>query len=69
MCWTFVDKGQAENGVVTGEYYASVVIPENFSESFTSILSGKLTRPQITYTLNEKKTLSLRKSPTKAQRR
>lgn len=55
MCWTFVDKQQAENGVVTGEYYASVVIPENFSESFTSILSGKLTRPQITYTLNEKK--------------
>lgn len=55
MCWTFVDKEQAENGVVTGEYYASVVIPENFSESFTSILSGKLTRPQITYTLNEKK--------------
>ena len=55
MCWTFVDKEQAENGVVTGEYYACVVIPENFSESFTSILSGKLTRPQITYTLNEKK--------------
>ncbi|MFR4022033.1 MAG: hypothetical protein ACLTZI_02860 [[Eubacterium] siraeum] len=33
----------------------ALLSPENFSESFTSILSGKLTRPQITYTLNEKK--------------
>ena len=61
MCWTFVDKEQAENGVVTGEYYASVVIPENFSEDLVSVLSGNLESPEIEYYLNEKKTPSRRR--------
>ena len=54
MGWQFVNKTEAEEGVKTGKYYASVTIPEDFSENLTSLLSGSLKRPQITYTLNEK---------------
>ncbi len=54
MGWQFVSEAEAEEGVKTGKYYASVLIPEDFSSNLTSILSGQLRRPQITYTLNEK---------------
>lgn len=54
MGWRFVSREEAQDGVNTGKYYASVLIPEDFSENLTSVLSGQLKRPQITYTLNEK---------------
>ena len=54
MGWQFVSAAEAEEGVKTGKYYASVLIPEDFSANLTSILSGQIRRPQITYTLNEK---------------
>ena len=38
--WTFVDEEQAIEGVKSGEYYAAIVIPEDFSSSLLSILSG-----------------------------
>ncbi len=52
--WQFVSKAEAEEGVNVGTYYASVTITKDFSANMTSILSGKLKRPQIIYTLNEK---------------
>ena len=38
-----------------GDYYAAIVIPEDFSEDLVSILSGKIESPRIEYYLNEKK--------------
>ena len=53
--WTFVDTKDAKEGVKSGEYYAAIVIPKDFSESLLSILSGKLEQPELDYYINEKK--------------
>ena len=39
--WKFVDSEKANKGVETGEYYASIEIPEDFSKNITSVLSNK----------------------------
>lgn len=53
--WKFVSKEEAMNGVKSGKYYAAVEIPENFSESLTSIVKSNFVQPKITYYANEKK--------------
>lgn len=53
--WTFVDEAAAKQGVQSGEYYAAIVIPDDFSQSLLSILSGKLEQPKLDYYINEKK--------------
>ena len=53
--WTFVDEKEAIEGVRAGNYYAAIVIPEDFSKSLVSVLSGKIESPVIQYYLNEKK--------------
>ena len=53
--WTFVDESQAKKGVRSGKYYAAIVIPEDFSESLLSILSGDIKQPKLDYYINEKK--------------
>ncbi|WP_149846741.1 YhgE/Pip domain-containing protein [Paenibacillus sp. 37] len=52
--WTFVDRAEASRGVQTGEYYASLLIPGDFSSKITGIIDGKLERPEVIYTVNEK---------------
>lgn len=53
--WKFIDEKKAVQGVKSGKYYAAIVIPEDFSSSFVSILSGDMKQPQFEYYLNEKK--------------
>lgn len=53
--WIFVDKEKAIEGVKSGEYYAGVIIPENFSENFSSILTDEIKTPKIEYYVNQKK--------------
>ena len=53
--WKFTDEKKAVQGVKSGKYYAAFVIPEDFSSSFVSILSGDMKQPQFEYYLNEKK--------------
>ena len=54
--WTFVDSAaDAKEGVESGEYYAAIVIPKNFSENLTSMLTGNFHQPKLTYYVNEKK--------------
>ncbi len=53
--WVFTDEKEAVEGVRAGEYYAAIVIPENFSEDLASILSGDIESPKIEYYVNEKK--------------
>jgi putative membrane protein len=52
--WTFVSQAEADHGVQTGEYYASLLIPGDFSSKITGIVDGKLERPEVIYTVNEK---------------
>ncbi len=44
-----------KKGVRSGKYYAAIVIPDNFSESLLSILSGDIKQPKLDYYINEKK--------------
>lgn len=52
--WFFVDREEAMREVESGEAYAAIVIPEDFSADMTTILSGDFQRPQIEYYVNEK---------------
>ncbi len=53
--WQFVkNKQEAEDGVKIGDYYASIVIPKNFSEDITSVSRGFPKKATIEYTVNEK---------------
>ena len=53
--WKFTNKEKAVEGVKSEKYYAAIVIPEDFSASLVSILSGDMKQPQFEYYLNEKK--------------
>ena len=53
--WSFYDTSEeALQSVYSGESYAAIIIPKDFSADFTSILSGDFHEPQIDYYLNEK---------------
>lgn len=53
--WVFEkDRHAAEEGVKRGEYYASIVVPEDFTEKITSISRGEPTKANVEYTVNEK---------------
>ena len=55
MGWEFVDADQAKDGVKNGEYYAAVIIPEDFSENLLSITTGDFTQAKLEYYVNEKR--------------
>ncbi|USG65661.1 YhgE/Pip domain-containing protein [Brevibacillus ruminantium] len=52
--WTFVDREEADRGVDRGTYYASILIPSDFSDRITGIVNGRLDRPEVIYSVNEK---------------
>ena len=53
--WQFVDsKKELEDGVRSGEYYAGIYLPEDFSEDLLSFTTGDINKPKIEYTVNEK---------------
>ncbi len=54
--WVFLDtEEEVVEGVYAGDYYAAVVIEEDFSESMYTALTDNFTNPKITYYENEKK--------------
>lgn len=54
--WVFTeDSESAIEGVRSGEYYAALVIPEDFSDDALSFVSGDLKNPKLIYYENEKK--------------
>lgn len=54
--WRFVDnEEQAVHGVETGEYYAAIVLPKDFSTSLVESVTGTSKQPKIKYYVNEKK--------------
>ena len=53
--WTFVNsKQEALDKVYSGECYAAIIIPADFSKDFTSVFEGNYTQPAIEYYVNEK---------------
>lgn len=52
--WEFVTETEALDRVKSGEYYAAIVIPSDFSEDFASVFSGSFTQPVLEYYVNEK---------------
>ena len=54
--WRFVDtEKEAVDGVYSGDYYAAIVIGEDFSESLYGFAENDLVHPSVTYYENEKK--------------
>ena len=54
--WQFVKtKKQAVDGVNSGEYYAAVVVQEDFSENMYNVLSDKNSKPSLLFYENQKK--------------
>lgn len=52
--WRFVSESDAVEGVRTGEYYAAVVIPENFSSRMMTVFSSDAEHAEIVYYENQK---------------
>ncbi|MHA6531359.1 YhgE/Pip family protein [Paenibacillus sp. BAC0078] len=52
--WTFTDAESAVEGVRRGDYYASIIIPAEFSQRMAGVLEGRLVKPEMDYTVNEK---------------
>ena len=54
--WQILDKkDDAIEGVKSGEYYAAIVIGDDFSESMFDFIDKGLVHPSVTYYENEKK--------------
>ncbi|MGX8773919.1 MAG: YhgE/Pip family protein [Bacillota bacterium] len=66
--WVFVSsKKKALDGLYAGDYYAAVVIPEDFSSNVLSFTSSELNHPELDYYENEKKNAIAPKITNKAQ--
>lgn len=54
MNWQFVDRNKALSEVENGNYYAVMVIPEDFSKKLATVTSGKPEKADMEYYVNEK---------------
>ncbi|WP_274308820.1 YhgE/Pip domain-containing protein [Solibacillus daqui] len=54
MKWSFTSRKDAMKKVEYGDYFAVIIIPENFSEKLASIVSGNPQKADIEYYVNEK---------------
>ncbi|HHY22165.1 MAG TPA: YhgE/Pip domain-containing protein [Bacilli bacterium] len=52
--WDFVDEEKAMSGIEHGDYYASLVISQDFSEKLVSVLTDNPEKPVLDYYINEK---------------
>lgn len=67
--WVFTETTEdAIAGVTSGEYYAALVIPEDFTEDMISFFNGEIENPTINYYENEKKNAIAPKITSKAQK-
>lgn len=54
--WVFTDTtDEAIEGVWAGDYYAALIMPEDFSKDMVSFLADNMTHPEIIYYTNQKK--------------
>lgn len=52
--WTFVGEEVANEGLKSGEYYAVIIIPSDFSADLATLSTGTPVKPDIIYKVNEK---------------
>ncbi|NMM98521.1 ABC-2 family transporter protein [Bifidobacterium sp. DSM 109959] len=52
--WTFVDQDEAMDMVKSGEAYAAIIIPKDFSDDLAGVVTGGEDRPTLEYYVNEK---------------
>ncbi|MGE6609327.1 YhgE/Pip family protein [Peribacillus sp. NPDC076916] len=52
--WRFTSEKEAKAKVEKGQYYASIIIPENFSEHIATIMTDVPKKAEIDYYVNEK---------------
>ncbi len=52
--WTFVSSEEANEGLLSGKYYAEIEIPQDFSKDLSSLTSDNPTKPDIIYKVNTK---------------
>lgn len=52
--WEFVSEEEGSTGVERGIYYATIIIPEEFTEETLSIVNRPIKRPTLIYKVNEK---------------
>ncbi len=66
--WQFVDtKQDALDLVYSGDCYAALIVPEDFTTNVTSFLSGDITNPEIIFYQNDKKNAIAPKITSKAK--
>lgn len=52
--WEFVSEEEGNSGVEKGKYYATIIIPEEFTSETLSIMEKSITRPTLIYKVNAK---------------
>lgn len=52
--WQFLDEEEAMTAVRSGESYAAIVMPKEFSRDLLSIMTGDFIKPEIDYYVNQK---------------
>ena len=52
--WQFVSSDKAIDGVKSGDYYAAIIIPKQFSADMMTLFSPSIKHAQLKYYLNEK---------------
>ena len=54
MGWQFVDEAEGEKALEEGTFYATITIPDNFSQDITSLVTSDVKKGQMIYRVNEK---------------
>lgn len=54
MGWQFVDEAEGERALEEGTFYATITIPDNFSQDITSLVTSDVKKGQMIYRVNEK---------------
>lgn len=52
--WQFMSKAKAMEAVQSGDCYAAIIIPKDFSEDLAGVITGNSERPTLEYYVNEK---------------
>ncbi|WP_416174462.1 MAG: YhgE/Pip domain-containing protein [Bifidobacterium crudilactis] len=52
--WQFTDSAEARDGVASGQYYAAIIIPKQFSADMMTLFSSEVTHAKLEYVINEK---------------
>ena len=52
--WEFMGKAKAMEAVQSGDCYAAIIIPSNFSEDLANVVTDSKNRPTLEYYVNEK---------------